>query len=231
MEKPYWRQNRIFKYPIITILGDTHYHEHEIIKRYNELSKNAIVFAPLDNEISKDMSDETLVDMCKEKIYLSDRIIVENVNGYIGRHTQHLIDFAESHDIPVEHMYDIPSNRIFNIKPGSLLYNIRHKMYFFVVSHGQSYETEKTFLYMRTSRPMCTKYDLNIEEGMYVTDIAPILFSRIHNMLYDDGIIYNFPQRPDNMTDWAFVKQVDVEVLNSFKEADSEYYAKREREE
>lgn len=230
MEKSYRHQNWISKYPVITILGDRHCHEHEIIKRYNELSKNAIVFVPLDNEISKDMSDETLVDMCKEKIYLSDKVIVENVNGYIGEHTQHLIDFAKFHDITVEYMYDIPSNRIFNIKPGSLLYNNRDKRYFFVISHGQSYETDKTFLYMRTSRPMFSKYDLNPEEGLYVTDTVPILFSNIHNMLYDDGLIYNFSQGPDNMTDWAFVKQVDDEVLNSFKEADSEYYAKRESE-
>lgn len=218
-------QNPIFKFPIITIVGSTHYHMDEIDKRRKELSEDAIVLAP--HKSCSVGNEEKCLQMFQQQIYMSDKVVVENVNGYVGTHTQTDIEFANSIGVPVEYMYDIPNKKIPNIRPGSLLFSLQTSTYFFVINAelDNNYDG-KTFLYARTSRVGMPEYDLNPKHGMVVADGAQIVYSRILNLIYDNGVLFNFMGKPVDMSDWMFVKQVDDEILNQFIKADDEYHSR-----
>ena len=97
---------------IITVCGSYKY-KNEMVKATEEFAlKGNCMLTPID--LSKQNKDEYTKDellllgnMHKEKIRLSDAILVVNVNGYIGDSTKSEIEFAKSLNKEIIYYTDI----------------------------------------------------------------------------------------------------------------------------
>ncbi len=85
---------------IITICGSLKYKEEMLKVALNmELKGNCVITPIFPSENSPAFTDEEIKvfnDMHKEKIKLSDAILVVNVNGYIGKTTESEIQYAKA---------------------------------------------------------------------------------------------------------------------------------------
>lgn len=88
------------KSKVITICGSLRFKDEMIkIALEMELAKNVVLLPIFPIDDTKKLTDtqlDILGRMHKEKIKISDEILVVNVNGYIGKSTNSEIEFARS---------------------------------------------------------------------------------------------------------------------------------------
>lgn len=102
---------------VITLCGSTRFTDQMLIKQW-ELTKQGYIVLSwcalpdwyIDGEDKfhlgeKEGVKETLDEVHKRKIDLSNKIIVVNVDRYIGESTRSEIKYAHSKNVPVEYMY------------------------------------------------------------------------------------------------------------------------------
>ena len=100
------------KYKIITLCGSVKFKD-EFLKVQEKLTlEGNIVFTPnFFNSIKKeDISKETkkmLDSMHKQKIDMSDEVIVINIDGYIGESTRNEINYAKEKGKKVKYLESI----------------------------------------------------------------------------------------------------------------------------
>ncbi|WP_413479825.1 hypothetical protein [Carnobacterium maltaromaticum] len=100
---------------IITVCGSFKFKDEMMkVAEQLELTGNValIPIFPLNNNINAFTEKELtmLGKMHKEKIKLSDAILVVNVNSYIGKNTKSEIEFAESLNKEIVYYTDLISN-------------------------------------------------------------------------------------------------------------------------
>jgi len=100
----------IVKRRIITLCGSTRFKkEFEEAEKYLTLSGNIILtvgcFGHADNLYLSDREKQALDELHRDKILMSDLVIVINKNGYVGDSTRAEIEFAQKRDIPVGYYY------------------------------------------------------------------------------------------------------------------------------
>jgi len=86
------------KVKVITLCGSTRFKE-EFEETAKALSfRNYIVLMPhvFANFLGAEIKDESLKNLHKEKIDMSDAIMVINQNGYVGENTKEEIEYAKS---------------------------------------------------------------------------------------------------------------------------------------
>lgn len=100
---------------IITVCGSFKFKD-EMMKTAEQLELTGnvalIPIFPLNNNINAFTEEELIMlgKMHKEKIKLSDAILVVNVNSYIGNSTKSEIEFAESLNKEIIYYTDLISN-------------------------------------------------------------------------------------------------------------------------
>lgn len=100
---------------IITVCGSFKFKD-EMMKTAEQLELTGnvalIPIFPLNNNINAFTEEELIMlgKMHKEKIKLSDAILVVNVNSYIGNSTKSEIEFAESLNKEIVYYTDLISN-------------------------------------------------------------------------------------------------------------------------
>lgn len=100
------------KYPVVCICGSTRFEKEtmemaenltlagQIVLMVNCWSRKDALHDPLN---SVDVEIKTMLDdLHKEKIRLSDYVLVMNINGYVGNSTQSEIDFAKRIGKPIK---------------------------------------------------------------------------------------------------------------------------------
>lgn len=100
---------------IITVCGSFKFKDEMMkVAEQLELTGNValIPIFPLNNNINAFTEEELTIlgKMHKEKIKLSDAILVVNVNSYIGNSTKSEIEFAESLNKEIVYYTDLISN-------------------------------------------------------------------------------------------------------------------------
>jgi hypothetical protein len=102
------------KYPVVCLCGSTRFEKEtkemaeqltlagQIVLMVNCWSKKDALHEPL-NPLDEEIK-AMLDDIHKEKIKLSDYVLVMNVNGYWGKSTQSEIDFANRIGKPVKYL-------------------------------------------------------------------------------------------------------------------------------
>lgn len=93
-------------FEIVTICGSTRFKDTMLDEAERLTMEGAIVLMPLvfghaDNLDLTDDDKEALDEMHLRKIDLSDRVFVVDVDGYIGDSTSREIEYARSHNVPV----------------------------------------------------------------------------------------------------------------------------------
>jgi len=85
----------------------------EMMDKYVDLSMQGhIVLLPVDLEdsnqvLARDINEESLMQLHKDKIDLSDKVHVVNVGGYMGRGTYEEIGYATVKNKPIEYLEPI----------------------------------------------------------------------------------------------------------------------------
>ena len=99
------------KFPIITLCGSTMFKDDffwiaEKLTLEGNIVLMPVVFSHSDRDIRITPQDEQILrDIHREKIRMSDKVVVINRDDYIGSNTQMEICYASSIGIPVEYAY------------------------------------------------------------------------------------------------------------------------------
>ena len=99
-------------YKIITLCGSTKFKSQFENLNLNLTLQGKIILQPgcfvhSDNIYITDEQKIKLDILHKEKILMSDCILVINENNYIGSSTKSEIEFAESNNIPIFYLYEV----------------------------------------------------------------------------------------------------------------------------
>jgi len=99
---------------IITIISPLRF-KSTIIDKYNELSlQGHVVLLPVEGnliDVDKETEDK-LMFLHRQKIDLSDEVLVLNVGGYMGRGTYEEIGYATIKGKPISYLVEIEKGEI-----------------------------------------------------------------------------------------------------------------------
>lgn len=98
----------IGNYRVITLCGSTRFKEDfERINKELTLAGHIVISVGCFGHAGDNITDEQKImldDIHKRKIDMADAIFVINKNGYIGSSTKSEIEYARSHNKPIEYM-------------------------------------------------------------------------------------------------------------------------------
>ena len=111
---------------IITIISSMRF-QKEIIEQTKKLSlEGHIVFSPvICSEEEGILHNDLLVDLYKQKIAMSNKVLVLNVGGYISDGGREAIGFCQINNILVEYLEALPNN--FGMNKGEVVKTMIYK--------------------------------------------------------------------------------------------------------